>query len=197
MRQSGLLVHAAPPLPLPLQLLEMTAFAQPLKTAASTATTALVRVAGAAVPVLSQQRIQVSQLVTAEVVEASVGSHVEEHARLLFLPVNGSLQDAQADGPWHAGIQLHYLRRGAEADRASLTSLYFHPDYLAQWPPAALAATSAFRRDALTEHQITLSSQLEGLLDELCGNGSSATDLTTLLRRSEIATALFRRALDC
>lgn len=174
----------------------MTVTTTHLKKLASGAAAALARTLGVAAPVLSQARVEVSRLVTAEVVEASVGGDFEEHARLLFLPVEGSLQDAEADSPWRAGIQLHYLRQSAEEGRATLVSLYFHPDYLAQWPPAVLAATPAFRRDALTEHQLTLSSQMESLLDELCGGESATTDFSTLLRRTEAAAALLRRALD-
>ncbi len=168
---------------------------------ASAPEAAIARTVGAAAPVLSQQRLEISRLVTADVVETTIGGSVEEHGRLLFLPVEGSLHDAQTDGLWHAGIQLHYLRRGtgdtgADAGRATLVSLYFHPDFLAQWPPSALAATAAFRRDALTEHQLHLSTQVEALLDELTAGEPSSGDLTNLLRRSEVAIALLRRALD-
>lgn len=177
------------------------------KSPLSGAAAALARTVGAVVPVLAHQLIEISGLVRAEIVEASVGGDVEEHARLLFLPVDGSRQDAETDGLWQASIQLHYLRRGTpgspdvDGDRATLVSLYFHPGFLAQWPPAVLAATAAFRRDAMTEHQLSLSAPVEALLDELSidksGTGGSTTPcLATLLRRSEVATTLFRRALD-
>lgn len=154
----------------------------------------LLRLLGAAVPVLRTESFRISAHIRLDMVEADAsGAPFEEHGRLLFLPVEGSVSSENGEG-CRAGLGLHYLRRGTE-DSALLTSLHFHPDFLAQWPTEALASTLAFRRDLSTEHQLTLSTQVEGLLDELCAPADAAS-LSLLLRRSEIATALLRRALD-
>jgi AraC-like DNA-binding protein len=156
----------------------------------------LTRLIGSTPPVLRAESVDISTQLRLEVVEADAESaSFEEHGRLLFLPVEGSLSATDGEA-CRAGLQLHYLRRSKDERTALLTSLHFHPDFLAQWPAEALASTFAFRRDLTTEHQITLSTQTEALLDELAEAMAAEATLSSLLRRSEIATALLRRALD-
>lgn len=157
---------------------------------------AVLRLLGIAAPVLRAEAVEVSAAVRAEVVEAEAGGlSYEEHGRLLFLPLEGSVTGNHSEA-CKASLQLHFIRRGTTEGEAQIISLHFHPDFLAQWPAEVLASTLAFRRDLSTEHQITLSAQLEGLLDELCAPATRGDSLLLLLRRSEISTALLRRALD-
>ncbi len=179
--------------PVPASSQALPAGREPVAVAPATATSALHRLLGAAPPVLRAESADVSATIRLDIVEADVsGAHFEEHGRLLFLPVEGSLLGEDVE----AGLQLHYLRRGKNERTALLISLHFHPGFLAQWPANALASTPAFRRDLTTEHQLAVSTQVDTLLDELTESTTADASLTALLRRSEIATALLRRALD-
>jgi len=176
----------------------MTLVARPTPsgTPPSAGDAAVLRVLGEAAAVLSVEAFEVSAQVEAVRRTVDASDHgFEDHGRLVFLPVGAVLPASNPNSDAQAGLQLHYLQR-SDAGRAVVTSLYFHPDFLAQWPAKDVWGAPAFRRDLSTEHQVALCTATEALLEELFAPAPSAPGFGWMLRRSEVATALLRRAVD-
>lgn len=146
------------------------------------------RILGQQVQVLGRTPLRVNNFIHAEYIEVSYPENTwpEEHARLNLFPI--------ADERFC--VQLLYLQIDDQQETGRICWLEFQPEFFDQYPMSAITADMPFRFDKVTEQQFSICTHSENLLEQLKG-AVEPTEFTKILQRTETATHLLRRAMEC
>ncbi|MCB0699758.1 MAG: helix-turn-helix transcriptional regulator [Chitinophagales bacterium] len=146
------------------------------------------RILGQQVEVLGRTPVQVNNYVKAEYIEISYPENAwpEEHARLSLFPI--------ADGRFY--VHIMYLQIDDKEETGQVCWLEYKPEFFDQYPLESIAADIPFKFDKVVEQQFNICTQSSQLLSDLLTT-NEPTAFARILKQTEVAIYLFRRAMEC
>lgn len=147
------------------------------------------RILGQQVTVLDRMPIQVNNFVAAEYIEVSYPENAwpEEHARLNLFPIE--------DGKFY--VHIMYLQIDDKEESGRVCWIEYKPEFFDQYPLDTIAADIPFKFDKVSEQQFSICTNSSALLEQLLHTKAEPTVFARILQQTELATQLFRRAMEC